>query len=96
MRGREVLIDGNRLLASGPRHSTRQSTARLSGVVQKYIIEAREGELLQVIKQSLDEGMLDFTTALVQLVEQEFIHQDVALGATPKPEELKMRLKGIS
>ena len=30
------------------------------------------------------------------LVEEEFIHQDVALAATPKPEELKMRLKGIS
>ena len=40
--------------------------------------------------------MLDFTSALVELVEQEYIHQDVALAATPKPEELKMRLKGIS
>ena len=40
--------------------------------------------------------MVDFTTSLVRLVEEEYIHQDVALGATPKPEELKMRLKGIS
>ena len=64
--------------------------------VQKYILEAREGELLQIIKQSHEEGMVDFTTSLVRLVEDEFIHQDVALGATPKPEELKMRLKGIS
>jgi twitching motility protein PilT len=64
--------------------------------VQKYILEAREGELLQIINQSHDEGMVDFTTSLVRLVEQEYIHQDVALAATPKPEELKMRLKGIS
>ena len=64
--------------------------------VQKYILEAREGELLQIINQSHDEGMVDFTTSLVRLVEEEYIHQDVALGATPKPEELKMRLKGIS
>ncbi|MCP4012275.1 MAG: twitching motility protein PilT, partial [Phycisphaeraceae bacterium] len=64
--------------------------------VQKYILEAREGELLQIIKQSHEEGMVDFTTSLVRLVEQEYIHQDVALDATPKPEELKMRLKGIS
>ena len=64
--------------------------------VQKYILEAREGELLQIIKQSHEEGMVDFTTSLVRLVEEEYIHQDVALGATPKPEELKMRLKGIS
>ncbi|MBX3355002.1 MAG: PilT/PilU family type 4a pilus ATPase [Phycisphaeraceae bacterium] len=64
--------------------------------VQKYILDAREGELLDIIKNSHEEGMVDFTTALVRLVEQEYIHQKVALEATPKPEELKMRLKGIS
>jgi len=64
--------------------------------VQKYILDAREGELLDIIKNSHEEGMVDFTTSLVRLVEQEYIHQKVALEATPKPEELKMRLKGIS
>jgi hypothetical protein len=29
-------------------------------------------------------------------VEAEMIHHRVALEATPKPEELRMRLKGIS
>ena len=64
--------------------------------VQKYILEGREGELLDIIKQSHEEGMQDFTTALVELVENEWIHHRVAMDATPKPEELKMRLKGIS
>ena len=64
--------------------------------VQKYILDGREGELLQIIKQSHEEGMIDFTSSLLNLVEDEYIHQDVALAATPKPEELKMRLKGIS
>ena len=64
--------------------------------VQKYILEGREGELLDIIKQSHEEGMVDFTSALVQLVEAEWIHHRVAMDATPKPEELKMRLKGIS
>jgi twitching motility protein PilT len=63
--------------------------------VQKFILEGREGELLDIIKNSHDEGMLDFTSALVKLVETNMIHQRVALEATPKPEELKMRLKGI-
>ena len=63
--------------------------------VQKYILEAREGELLDIIK-GRDAGMLDFTSSLVDLVEREYIHQSVALQATPKPEELRMRLKGIS
>lgn len=65
-------------------------------IVQKFILEAREGELLDVIKRSLHEGMVDFTSSLVLLVEAEMIHHKVALEATPKPEELKMRLKGIS
>jgi twitching motility protein PilT len=64
--------------------------------VQKYILEGREGELLDIIKQSHEEGMVDFTTALVRLVESEWIHHRIAMDATPKPEELKMRLKGIS
>jgi twitching motility protein PilT len=64
-------------------------------IVQKYILEAREGELLDIIKKSHEEGMIDFTSSLVQLVETEYIHHRVALEATPKPEELKMRLKGI-
>ncbi len=63
---------------------------------QKYILEAREGELLDIIKQSQEEGMIDFVSSLVELVESEMIHHRVALEATPKPEELKMRLKGIS
>ncbi|MDP7029760.1 MAG: PilT/PilU family type 4a pilus ATPase [Phycisphaerales bacterium] len=67
-----------------------------SPAVQKYILEGREGELLDIIRQSHEEGMVDFTTALVQLVEAEWIHHRVAMDATPKPEELKMRLKGIS
>lgn len=65
-------------------------------VVQKYILEGREGELLEVIKKSREEGMIDFTSSLVELVESEYIHHKVAMDATPKPEELRMRLKGIS
>lgn len=65
-------------------------------IAQKYILEGREGELLDVIKKSREEGMIDFTSSLVELVEAEYIHSRVALEATPKPEELKMRLKGIS
>ncbi len=65
-------------------------------VVRKYILEGREGELLDVIKTNQDAGMLDFTSSLVRLVEEEFVHFKVALESTPNPEELSMRLKGIS
>ena len=72
-----------------------EPTTALDVTVQKYILEGREGELLEIIKNSHHEGMLDFTSSLVGLVESEYVHQNVALQATPKPEELKMRLKGI-
>ena len=49
----------------------------------------------EVMKNSVDEGMQDFTTALANLVESEMVHHKVAIEASPRPEELKMRLKGI-
>ncbi len=64
-------------------------------IVQKYIFEGREKDLLEVMKNSTDEGMQDFTTALADLVESEMVHHKVAIEASPRPEELKMRLKGI-
>ena len=64
-------------------------------IVQKYIFEGREKDLLEVMKNSIDEGMQDFTTALADLVESEMVHHKVAIEASPRPEELKMRLKGI-
>jgi len=67
-----------------------------NNVVQKYVLKGREGELLEIIKKEHESGMIDFTSSLVQLVEAEYIHHRVALEATPRPEELKMRLKGIS
>jgi twitching motility protein PilT len=63
---------------------------------QKFILDGREGELLDIIRQSREEGMIDFTSALVELVESEMIALKVAMEATPKPEELKMRLTRIS
>jgi twitching motility protein PilT len=66
-------------------------------VVRKYILEGREGELLEVIRstESQQAGMIDFNGSLVKLVEQEYIHTRVAMEATPNPDELMMRLKGI-
>src|SRR5204862_5300964 len=48
-------------------------------VVQKYVLEAREGELLDILRKSHEEGMIDFTSSLVKLVESEYIHHRVAL-----------------
>ncbi len=62
----------------------------------KYIMEGREHELEKVMKASRQEGMQTFTDSLVDLVEADFIHPRVAQAAAASPEELKMRLRGIS
>jgi len=67
-----------------------------SPVVTKYILDGKEGELLEVIQKGHEEGMIDFNSALLRLVEQEWISMKIAMEATPKPEELKMKLKGIA
>ena len=65
-------------------------------IVTKYILESREGELLDVIMKSHEEGMCDLNTALLRLVESEWVSLKTALDATPKPEDLKMKIKGIA
>ena len=65
-------------------------------IVTKYILEGREGELLDVILKSHEEGMVDFNTALLRLIEAEWVSLKTAMDATPKPEDLKMKVKGIA
>ncbi len=66
-------------------------------VVQKHILEAREGELHEFLKsvEAQNSGMRDFNQSLVDLVESEFIHMRVAMEATPNRDELTMRLKKL-
>jgi len=66
-------------------------------VVQKHILEAREGELREYLKsvEARQSGMIDFNGSLVDLVEREFIHMRVAMEATPNADELMMRLKKL-
>ncbi len=41
-------------------------------------------------------GMVDFTESLRKLVDEEYVSVKTVLAAAPNPDELKMRLKGIS
>ena len=63
---------------------------------RKFILEGREHELDEVIKSNRDAGMRSFTDSLIELVNDNFIHPRVAMANANSPEEVKMRLKGIS
>jgi twitching motility protein PilT len=66
-------------------------------VVQKYILEQREGELREYLKsiEAVQSGNKDFNQSLVELVESEMIHMRVAQEASPNVDELNMRLKKL-
>ena len=68
-----------------------------NAVVQKHILEGREGELRTFLNsiEAIQSGMKDFNQSLVELVETEFIHMRVALEASPNVDELQMRLKKL-
>ena len=66
-----------------------------NSTVRKLIAEGRENEIQDVIRGSREEGMIDFTEALKQLVDKESISTQTAYAVAPNPDELKMALKGI-
>ncbi len=66
-----------------------------NSTIRKLIDEKRDDEIPKVIRACEAEGMMDMNSCLKRLVEQEYIETDVAYAASPNPQELKMRLKGI-
>ncbi|MEX0877215.1 MAG: PilT/PilU family type 4a pilus ATPase [Phycisphaerales bacterium] len=69
-----------------------------NGVVRKYILDEREGDLRDVLNsvEAQQIGMIDFNDSLVKLVENEFIHMRTAIEASPNVDELQMKLKKFS
>lgn len=67
-----------------------------NGTIRKLIAAGRETDIASVIRMSYHEGMVDFTESLRQLVDAELIAVKTAYAVAPNPDELKMRIKGIS
>lgn len=63
--------------------------------VKKYILEERESELSSVIRNEKGTGAIDFNDMLAELVLTEIVASKEALAASPNPDELRMRMKGI-
>jgi pilus retraction protein PilT len=63
--------------------------------VKKLILDGETTKLQSAIQASRSEGMQTFNQALVDLVNAGKVEADEALRVSPKPDELKMNLKGI-
>jgi len=68
-----------------------------NGVVRKYVLEGREGELREFMRstEARQTGMRDFNEYLVELVEKEFIALRVAEDNSPNIDEFRMMLKKL-
>jgi twitching motility protein PilT len=64
-------------------------------IVKKLISEGEDNKLIDAIRMCYQEGMVDFTENLRQLVERGDIDRATALEVAPNPEQFKMVLKGI-
>ena len=64
-------------------------------IVRKLILEGEDQKLCDAIRIGKDDGMMDFTMSLKQLVQDDMIDRPTAFEVAPNPEALKMVLKGI-
>ncbi len=83
-------------LVDSPSRVPAVEVLRGTPVVRKYILDQREGELGDVIRDSENEGMIDYTACLADLVNRELVHPKTALSVARNADELRMRMKGIS
>jgi twitching motility protein PilT len=68
---------------------------RMNPIVRKLILTEEDIKLAQAIRLGKEEGMVEFTESLRQLVVAEKIERATAFEVAPNPETLRMVLKGI-
>jgi twitching motility protein PilT len=64
-------------------------------IIRKLITEGQDNKLNDAIRMCYQEGMIDFTESLRQLVEHGDIDKATAFEVAPNAEQLKMAIKGI-
>jgi twitching motility protein PilT len=64
-------------------------------IIRKLISEGEDLKIIDAIRMCFQEGMVDFTENLRQLVERGDVDRPTALEVAPNPEQLKMAFKGI-
>jgi twitching motility protein PilT len=65
-------------------------------VVQKLVLTGEDHKLPDAIRIGVDEGMQDFTMSLKKLIDDGLIEMETAFAVAPKPEALRMALRGIN
>jgi twitching motility protein PilT len=67
----------------------------LNPTIRDLILKSKDDRILDAIRIGFQEGMVDFTENLRQLVDRGDVDKATAMEYAPNPEQLKMALKGI-
>jgi len=82
--------------SSGQTRAPLVEILRMNPTVKKLILNEEDIKLSQAIRLGKEEGMVDFTESLRQLVVAEKVERAVAFENAPNAELLRMALKGIT
>src|SRR6516165_4360893 len=82
--------------ASGKTRVPLVEVMRMNPTVKKLILNEEDLKLAQAIRLGKEEGMVEFTESLRQLVVAERVERATAFEVAPNPETLRMVLKGIT
>ena len=63
--------------------------------IQKLIEQGDDSRILDVVKSSREEGMIDFNRSLYDLLQQGYIEREAAMAASPSPQSLEANLQGV-
>ena len=92
----KLLPTTKELAAKGTTRVPTNEIMRNNPTVRKLILNEEDTKLGDAIRIGREEGMMDFTESLRQLVVAEKVERGVAFEVAPSPEALKMALKGIT
>jgi len=92
----KLLPTTKELAAKGTTRVPTNEIMRNNPTVRKLILNEEDAKLGDAIRIGREEGMMDFTESLRQLVVAEKVERATAFEVAPSPEALRMALKGIT
>jgi twitching motility protein PilT len=63
--------------------------------ISKLIEQGEDARILDVVKSSREDGMMDFNHSLYGLIQEGYIDREIALAHSPNPQALEANLQGV-
>jgi len=71
-------------------------TMFVSPIIKKLILDGEDSKLPETLARDVEAGSETFNKVLARLYKEKKVTMEVALAASPNPEELRMSMRGIS